>query len=135
MLKADPAAFSQTLRFEKTGGELKLTADSTVSFGSAAVHEESHLNLNGTETVQPFTPGMTASFQRIDDLTFDIIVKGNNKDTNGVGVNRFALSPDGKTLIETKTATYREVVTKGADPTKGAVLRISTSVLVFDKRF
>jgi hypothetical protein len=48
-------------------------------------------------------------------------------------VSRFSFSSDGRTLTETKTQTEREVVLEGADQTTGAVIRSSTSVLVFDK--
>jgi hypothetical protein len=55
--------------------------------------------------------------------------------TNAVGMNRFVISSDGKTLTETKTQIYREVVSECVDPATGKVLKSSTSVLVFDKLF
>jgi hypothetical protein len=79
------------------------------------------------------TPGgPRISFKPIDDATFDIVVSMNDKRLgNHAGENRFVFSADGKMLTETKTHTEREVVPEGAEPATGAVIRTSTSVLVF----
>jgi hypothetical protein len=55
--------------------------------------------------------------------------------SNGVGVNRFESSADGRTLRETKIQTKQEIVPAGTDPAKGVLIGTSTSVLVFDKLF
>jgi hypothetical protein len=102
----------------------------TAEFGS--LHEESDVNLDGTETFVP--PVARISFRRISDSTFDLIIKMNNKDIgNHIGENRFVFSADGRTLTETKTHTEREVVAEGSDQTKGTVVRTSTTILVFHK--
>jgi hypothetical protein len=121
----------QTLKLASNAGRLKVTGDTvTAEFGS--LHEESDVNLDGTETVIP--PGARISFRRIDDAAFDLIVKMNSKDIgNHVGENHFVFSADGRTLTETKAHTEREVAPEGTDPTKGAVIRTSTTVLVFHK--
>jgi len=119
---------NQTLKFEETGGRLKLIGDTVLSDGSSS-HEEETLDLDGKETI---LSDRTISSRRIDGTHFEIIVKVASKTANGVGVNRFELSEDGKTLIETKVQTNRGVVPEGTDPSKG-VIGTSTSVLVFDK--
>jgi hypothetical protein len=122
---------SQTLKIEEISGQMKFSGDTALT-GLQPVHDETSLNLDGKETV--IGHGASVLFQKIDDSTFDIIVKVNGKDTgNHVGENRFVFSPDGKTLTETKTHTEREVVPEGADQTKGPLIRTSTSVLVFNK--
>jgi hypothetical protein len=88
------------------------------------------LSLDGRETV---AGPASLSFRRIDDSTFDIISKLNTRNNNIGEVSHFAISSDGRTLTETKTQTQREVVPEGADTTKGAVIKTSTSVLLFSK--
>ena len=53
------------------------------------------------------------------------------RDINLGEVSHFAFSPDGNTLTETKTQTFRKVVPEGVDQTTGAVLKTSTFVLAF----
>jgi hypothetical protein len=121
----------QTLKLAVTPGRLKVVGETfTAEFGS--LHDESDVNLDGTETV--IAPGARISFVRIDDTTFDLIVKMNNQDVgNHVGENRFVFSADGKTLTETKVHTEREVVAERTDQTKGAIIRASTTVFVFHR--
>ena len=122
---------SQTLKIEETSGKMKLSAD-TVLTGFQPVHDESRISLDGKE--MGVGNGGSVSSRKIDDSTFDVVVKVNGKDTgNHVGENRFVFSPDGRTLIETKTHTEREVVPDGADQTKSLLIKTSTSVLVFNK--
>lgn len=123
----------QTLKIEFADGHLKVSGD-TVTSELGSLHEESYLNLDGKDNIVP--PGMTISFRRIDDATFDIILRWNNKDIgNHAGENRFVFSGDGKKLIETKIHTEREVAPEGADPARSAVMRTSTTVLVFYRTF
>jgi hypothetical protein len=124
---------SQTLKIAAAAGRLRVAGD-TVTSELGSLHEESDVNLDGKEAVLP--PGLTISFRRIDDTAFDVILKVNNKDIgNHVGENRFVFSPDGKRLTETKTHTERAIVPEGADQTKSAVIKTSTTVLVFYKVF
>jgi hypothetical protein len=122
---------SQTLKISATSSHIKIVGDTrTPEF--AILHEESDVSLDGKETV--LSPGVTISFKRLDETSFDIIVQGNNKEIgNQVGENRFVFSVDGKTLTETKTHTQREVVPEGNDQTKGAAIRTSVSILVFHR--
>jgi len=121
----------QTLKLAVTVGHLRVAGD-TVTAELGSLHDESDVNLDGTETV--ISPGARISFRRISDSTFDLIVKMNNKAIgNHVGENRFVFSADGRTLTETKTHTEREVVADGWDQTRGTVIRTSTTVLVFRK--
>jgi hypothetical protein len=99
--------------------------------GPRRIHEENSLGLDGQETVMG---PVSLSFKRLDDSTFDIISKLNTKGDHIFGeVSHSAVSPDGKSLIETKTQSEREAEPKGEDKSTGAVLRTSTSVLVFSK--
>jgi len=122
---------SQTLKIAAAAGHMKIT-DDTVIAGRGPSHGESDLDISRKETVIP--GGATVSFKRFDDTAFDVILSVNNKQLgNHVGENHFVFSGDGNTLTETKTHTEREVVPEGIDQTKGAVIRTSTSVLVFHK--
>src|SRR5579864_3695167 len=92
------APVSQTLKIEEMFGQMKLSGD-TVLTGFPPIHDETNLNPDGKETV--IGRGASVLFRKLDDSTFDIIVKANSKDTgNHMGENRFVFSPDGKTLIE-----------------------------------
>jgi len=119
----------QTLKIAVTAARLKITGD-TITSELGSLHEESDVNLDGKETVLP--PGLIISLRRIDDRAFDLIVRINNKGTgNHVGENHFVFSADGQRLTETKTHTEREVVPEGTDQTQSAVIRTSTTVLIF----
>ena len=121
----------QTAKIEVIAGRIKVTGDTVLS-QLGATHEAYDVDLDRGESVIP--GGSKISFKRIDDATFDIVVSVNNKALgNHVGENRFVFSADGKTLTETKTHTEREVAPDGSDPTKSAVIRSSTSVLVFHR--
>ena len=126
----DLNAFNQTLKLDETGGKIKVIAETTYSADTPPRVEEQSLSLDGAETS---IGGLNFSFRRIDDTSFDIVGKINTKDANGISVNHFVVSRDGKTLTETKTQTAREAVPQGTDQTKGAIVRSSTSVFVFDK--
>ncbi len=128
----DLTLLSQRAKLEQATDKLKMSADIVYSDanGPHKVHEESSLSLDGQETV--IGPG-SLSFRRIDDSTFDMISRLNTKNTNVGEVSHFAVSADGQTLTETKTQTKREVVPEDAEKNSGAVIRSSTSVLVFRK--
>jgi hypothetical protein len=112
----------QTLKIAQTAGHLNIAGD-TVTSEMGSVHEEFNVSLDEKETVVP--PGVTISFRRIDDATFDVIVKANAPGIgNQVGENRFVFSEDGRKLTETKIHTER-------DQTGRAVIRTSTTILVF----
>jgi hypothetical protein len=130
-LPAGVTPVSQSLKIETISGQIKVGGD-TVLTGLQPVHDESTLNLDGKEI--SIGNGVSIAFRKIDELTFDIIVKLNSQALgNHVGENRFVFSPDGKTLTETKAHTEREVVPEGADQTQSPLIRMSTSVLVFNK--
>jgi len=125
---------SQTMRIDESAGALKTSGDTIFSdeTGSHSVHEESSLDLNGRET--RIGPG-SLSFKQIDDLAFDIIshLDANCPTTFGE-VSHFAVSPDGKTLIETKMQTERASAAEHSDGTSmNAVMRTSKSILVFNR--
>jgi hypothetical protein len=122
---------SQTLKVEESGGKLKLVGDTVLSDGNSS-REEFNLDLDGKETV---LADRTTSSKRINANSFEIIVKVANNVANGVGMNHFEFSADGKILIETKVQTKRGIVPAGTDPAKGVLIGTSTSVLVFDKVF
>jgi hypothetical protein len=123
---------SQTFSIEQTTREIRFSGETVFSDsnGTHSVHEDSSLSLDGRETV---AGPVSLSFRRIDDSTFDIVGKVDISSRNLGEVSRFSFSSDGRTLTETKMQTEREVVPDGVDKTTGAVIRISTSVLVFNK--
>jgi len=128
----DFALLSQRTKLEHATDRLKMSADIVYSdaTGTHKVHEETSLSLDGQETV--IGPA-SLSFRRIDDSTFDIISRLNTKNTNVGEVSHFAVSSGGQTLTETKIQTEREGVPEDAEKDSGAVIRTSTSVLVFRK--
>ena len=120
---------SGTLEIRATPGLIKVIID-TVTSQREPSQEEFDPTLNGKDTVYP--DGHKVSFKRVDNRSFDIIASVNNKQSgNHVEENHFVFSPEGNRLTDTRTDTERETVPDGVDPTKGAVLRESTSVLVF----
>jgi hypothetical protein len=123
---------NQTLKVEEKDGKVRFIGDTVLSDGSSS-HDELNIDLDGKETV--LADGTTISSKRVDGNAFDIVVKIASKVANGVGVNHFEFSADGRTLIETKVQTKRGVVPEGTDPAKGVLIGTSTSVLVFDKVF
>jgi len=122
---------AQTLTIEEAAGKLKLKGSTILSNGRPSPDEINVLDLEGKVTT--VSPGITVSFKRISEVSFDILVQVNTGTINASGLNRFVISLDGKTLTESKTQVSREVVPEGADPTQGRVLKSSTSVFVFDK--
>jgi hypothetical protein len=120
------------LSIKQTAQEIRLSGETVFSDsnGSHSAHDDNNLSLDGGETV---IGPISLSFRRMDDSTFDIVSKININNRNLGEVSRFSFSSDGKTLTETKTQTEREVVPEGVDKTTGAVIKTSTSVLVFNK--
>ena len=111
---------SQSITIENVSGQIRITGDTVLSDGRSA-HDVVEASLDGKPV--SMAPGVTASFTRIGDLTFEVLVKMRNQDGGDqIGVNRFVVSPDGKTLTETKVHTQT-----------GAIDRSSTSVLVFTR--
>ena len=123
---------SQTLNIKQSTREIRISGETVFadSTGSHSGHDDNSLSIDGRETV---VGPISLSFRRIDDSTFDIVSKINISNRNLGEVSRFSVSPDGRTLTETKTQTEREVVPEGVDKTTGAVIRTSTAVLVFNK--
>lgn len=131
-----PAGFAvlgQTLRLETSARAIRLSGDTVFrdSTGSHSAHDDSSLKLDGTETV---IGPVALSFRPIDGSTFEIISKLKINGRNLGEVSRFSFSSDGRTLTEKKTQTEREFVPEGVDKTTGAVIRTSTSVLVFKRQ-
>ena len=122
----------QTLTIEATGDALTLTGNTTLRDGRR-VPEVAKMNLNGEPTVGP--GGVVTVFKAIDGSTFDIIVTLTSPAIGEArGVNRFVFSPDGRSLVETKTQTLREAVPAGQAGPKGAEAGPVTSVLVFERQ-
>ncbi len=120
------------MSIKQTAQEIRLSGETVFSDsnGSHSAHDDNSLSLDGRETV---VGPISLSFRRIDDSTFVIVSKARINNRNFGEVSHFSFSSDGRTLTETKTQTEREVVPEGVDKTTGAVIRTSTSVLVFSK--
>jgi hypothetical protein len=124
---------SQTLEITTTADRMKVAGD-TLTTEHGSIHDQSEVNLNNGQIAIPAVPGLSMKFKRIDDNAFDIVVGMNSASLgNHIGVNHFVFSPDGKTLTETKTHTEREAAPEGKDQTEGAIIRTSTSTLVFHR--
>lgn len=135
LLPGAPVGFkfgSQTISIRQSAVEIRLSAETVFSDtnGSHSNHDDNSLSLDGRETV---VGPISLSFKRIDDSAFEIVSKATISGRNFGEVSRFSFSSDGKTLTETKTQTEREAVPEGVDKTAGAVIRTSTSVLVFNR--
>ena len=91
------ASDGEILDIAATSSRLNLTINSQVKL---------LVNLDGSETVSPEGPRL--SFQRIDDLTFDVTLRVNDKTLGSQVENiRFVLSADGTSLRETRKRTTR----------------------------
>jgi hypothetical protein len=122
----------QTLTIEATGETLTITGNTTLRDGRR-VPEAAKVNLNGEPSIGP--GGVVTVFKAIDRSTFDIIVTLTSPAIGEVtGMNRFVFSPDGRSLVETKTQTRREAVPAGQAVPKGADAGPVTSVLVFERQ-
>lgn len=129
---ADFRILSQTLRIEQAANEIRLSGDTTFSSGggSDTRHEDIPLRLDGSSTdVGP----VSLFFRRIDNSAFEIISTLNVPNTNVGEVSRYVFSSDGSKLTATKIQTERAPVPVGTDQSKGAVIRTSKSILVYDK--
>lgn len=76
---------------------------------------------------------MSLSFRRIDNFAFEIISVIDVPNTNVGEVSRYVFSSDWSGLTATKIQTERALVPTGTDKSKGAVIRTSKLILVYDK--
>jgi len=130
--RASVVVQGQTLTIEAIGDALTLTGDTTLRDGRR-VPEVARINLNGEPTIGP--GGAVTVFKAIDRSTFDIIVTLTSPAIGeATGVNHFVFSPDGRSLVETKTQTLREAVPAGQGGPKGAEAAPVTSVFVFERQ-
>lgn len=116
----DFAILSEKVKITLTSQEIAFEADIVTSLTSQPSREDQRLSIDGREAA--LAPGITLSFRRIDDSSFDVIGKVTTGNTRIGEVSHFAFSPDGLTLTETKTQTETE-----------PEVRTSVSVLIFDK--
>jgi|SRR5271165_2258779 len=126
-------AMSQALEIAATSERIKITTHTNTSRSwppRESSREEFEFNLDGRETVSP--AGASLSFKRIDDRTFDIVVSGNDKRLGSCRVEKHFVFSGRNRLTVTETRRWLDVVAEGGDRTKGAVVRTSSSVLVFD---
>jgi hypothetical protein len=122
----------QTLTIEATRDALTLTGETRLRDGRRA-SEVAKVNLNGEPTIGP--GGVVTVFKAIDRSSFDIIITLTNPGIGeATGVNRFAFSPDGRSLVETKTQTRRAGVPSVQGAPTGAEAKTVTSVLVFERQ-
>ena len=130
--RAAVVAQGQTLTIGATSDALTLTATTTLRDGRG-VQEAARVNLNGEPTIGP--GGVVTVFKAIDRSTFDIIVTLTGPAIGEVtGANRFVFSPDGRSMVETKTQTRRGAVPAGQAVPKGSEAETVTSVLVFERQ-
>lgn len=129
---ADFRILSQTLGIEQAANEIKLSGDTTFSAagGSHTGHDDIPLRLDGTPTN---LANASLSFRQLDNSAFEIISTLNVPNTNVGEVSRYVFSSDGSKLTATKIQTERAPVPAGTDKTKGAVVRTSKFILVYDK--
>jgi hypothetical protein len=105
-----------------------LSGDTVGSGTGRSYHDATRLRLDGT----PTTVGPASlALRQLDRATFEVVTQLTTTTHNVGEISRFAVSPDGMTLTETKTQTSRAQVPDGTDPATGAALKTSTSVLLF----
>jgi hypothetical protein len=130
--RAPVVAQGQTLTIGATSDALTVTGITTLRDGRR-VPEAASVNLNGNPTIGP--GGVVTVFKAIDRSTFDIIVTLTGPASGEVtSVNRFVFSPDGRSLVETKTQTRRATVPAGQAAPNGSEPGTMTSVLVFERQ-
>lgn len=129
---ADLKITAEVLTIEHAGDELKLAGDTVFSTGGQfrSSHEDTALNLDGSES---HMGPVTLSFRRIDDSTFEISSTVDIPNSNVGQVSQYVFSPDGTKLTATKIQTQRAPAPAGTDKSKGAVVKTSKFVLVYDK--
>jgi hypothetical protein len=120
------------LTIEVTGEALTLAATTILQDGRP-VSEAPSLNLDGEPTIG--SGGVATVFKAIDRSTFEITMTLTGSASGEVtGVNRFAFSPDGRSLVETKTQSRRTTAaTRQAAPQESGQGPV-TSVLVFERQ-
>ncbi len=69
----DFAILSEKVKITLTSQEIGFEADIVTSLNNQPSHEVQRLSLDGTEAA--LAPGITLSFRRIDDSSFDVIGK------------------------------------------------------------
>jgi hypothetical protein len=122
----------QTLKIDATPDALTLTGDTILRDGRR-VPEVAKVSLNGEPTIGP--DGVVTVFKAIDRSSFDIVVTVTNPAIGeATGLNRFVFSPDGQSLVETKTQTRRTAIPSGQGALQGAETGTTTSVLVFARQ-
>ena len=127
---ADISIVSQTLTITQTETQMVLSGDTVVSGTGRSYHDATTLRLDGA----PTTVGPASlALRQVDRAAFEVVTQLTTTTHNVGEISRFAVSSDGMSLTETKTQTARAQVLEGADPTTAAVLKTSTSVLLFVK--
>ena len=121
----------QVLKIEATDEHVIVTGDTTLRDGRR-VAEMAQVKRNGEPTMGP--GGTVAVFKALDRASFEIVVSVQSSAIGeATGVNRFVFSPDGRSLVETKTQTRRGVGTAGRGTLLETEIRPVSSVLVFER--
>ena len=123
----------QVLKIAATDESVIVTGDTTLRDGRR-LSETAEVKRNGAPSAGP--GGTVAVFKALDRDSFEIVVTVKSSAIGeGTGVNRFVFSPDGRSLVETKTQTRRpEAVPAGQAVAKAAEGGTVTSVLVFERQ-
>jgi hypothetical protein len=117
---------SQILTIKQTEREIQLAGETVLSNSDRTFHDDTRLSLDGKETI---AGPISLSFKQIDDANFEIVSR--SRTSTLTELSRFAFSADGKTLVETKTQT--DTAGPGADKGANPSIRISVTVLVFNR--
>src|SRR5262252_1833369 len=104
------STFDANAPVKAAGQTLGISANGAALQDGRHVRDTVELNLSGAP--QTVGDGIVASFMRIDDRSFDIVVRMSAASPGaGVGTNRFSFSADGRVLTETKTQTLAGTTT------------------------
>lgn len=137
MVPGEPADFkilSQTLKIERAANGIRISGDTTFSAGggSDTSHDDTTLRLDGTPT-NVGDGYASLSFRQIDNSAFEVTSTLSDPNNNVGEVSRYVFSSDGNKLTATKIQTERAPEPAGTDKDKGAVIRTSKFILVYDK--
>jgi hypothetical protein len=121
---------SQTLHIEQIEKDIRLSGETVMTGAPGPAHDDIRLSLDGRPTA---AGGMAFFFKRDNDSGFDVISTVSLRTGDIEEVSRFAYSPEGKTLTETKTQTQKPASPVDATKTSGPLTRSSKFILVFSR--
>jgi hypothetical protein len=139
---ADPTVFKQILKIRVSDQTLDLYWRTELKDGTDLADETHLLDLSGKphETeFEGFKP-VTETFRQIDGNTFEMTLKARPTESSELAQGeltikmKLTMSPDGKTIRETKEYRYKEFAATGKAASSEEPNPAEGSILVFDRQ-